>query len=114
LTSPQIFVSCAEGEVLHKPEGAQCFLPTSLSYQEGEWIWRFSEYATVYDTPITDKLMDAALVVMRDKLEAKVVLPTNMRMLTEQFYLPEWHTTYVNQFVKFNAVYERWVKVQYE
>ena len=113
MPSPQSFVTCAVGEVLHKPEGATCFLPTSLSYQEGEWNWGLNAYATVYDTPITDKIMDAARVVMRDKLEAKVVLPTNMMMLTEQFYLPEWHMSFVKQFVKFNAIYEHWVEVEY-
>ena len=57
--------------------------------------------------------MDAAGVAMRDKLEAKVVLPTNMMMLTEHFYLPEWHKSFVEQFVKFNAIYERWVEAEY-
>eukprot|EP00590_Aulacoseira_subarctica_P011493 CAMPEP_0172418812 /NCGR_PEP_ID=MMETSP1064-20121228/5265_1 /TAXON_ID=202472 /ORGANISM="Aulacoseira subarctica , Strain CCAP 1002/5" /LENGTH=135 /DNA_ID=CAMNT_0013157927 /DNA_START=203 /DNA_END=610 /DNA_ORIENTATION=+ len=113
LIPPQSFVICAEGEVLHKPEGALCFLPTSLLFQEGEWNWHVNSYATVYDTPITGKILDAALFVLHDDLESKVVLPTNMLMLTEHFYLPEWHQNFMDQFVKFSAIYERWVEVEY-
>ena len=50
---------------------------------------------------------------MRNKLELRVVLPTNMMILTEQFYLPEWHKSFVEQFVKFIAIYERWVEAEY-
>ena len=73
MPSPESFIICAEGEVLHRPEGVSCFLPTSLLFQEGEWNWHVNSYATVYDTPITGKIMDAVRVVLRDKLESKVV-----------------------------------------
>mmetsp|Transcript_1176 Transcript_1176/g.1800 ORF Transcript_1176/g.1800 Transcript_1176/m.1800 type:complete len:261 (-) Transcript_1176:380-1162(-) len=113
MSLPESFISCAEGEVFHRPEGVICFLPTSLLFQEGEWNWHVNSYATVYDTPMTDKMMDAARVVLRDKLESKVVLPTNMMVLTDHCYLTEWHRKFLEQFVKFSAIYERWVEVEY-
>eukprot|EP00590_Aulacoseira_subarctica_P007238 CAMPEP_0172427810 /NCGR_PEP_ID=MMETSP1064-20121228/43656_1 /TAXON_ID=202472 /ORGANISM="Aulacoseira subarctica , Strain CCAP 1002/5" /LENGTH=240 /DNA_ID=CAMNT_0013172241 /DNA_START=148 /DNA_END=871 /DNA_ORIENTATION=- len=111
----QSFRTGAEGEMLHRPNRPVCFLPTSLSCEAGEWVWATNAYATVYDTPITGELLDAAPVVVRDNLEAQIVLPPNMKMiLADQLFWPEWHVNFVKQFVKFIAIYRRWVEAEYE
>ena len=74
-TSPHTFISFAKGELLHDPSLERCFLPTALSQQRGRWNWNFHAYATVLDTPMTGNLVEAALVVMHDKLTDRVVLP---------------------------------------
>ena len=110
----QSFITGAEGEMLHKPNRPVCFLPTSLSCEAGEWVWATNAYATVYDIPISGKLLDAARVVVHDNLEAEIVLPPNMKIiLDDQFLWPEWHMTFVQQFIKFNAIYARWVEAEY-
>ena len=82
-TSPHTFISFAKGELLHDPSLERCFLPTALSQQGGRWNWSYPAYATVLDRPMTGKLIEAALVVMRDDLMDRVVLPPNMMMVSE-------------------------------
>ena len=111
----QSFITSATGELLHRSDRPVCFLPTSLSCEAGEWVWSTNAYATVYDTPITDELLDAARVVVRDNLETQILLPPKMKMiLADQLFWPEWYVNFITQFVKFNAIYKRWVEAEYE
>ena len=111
----QSFIIGATGELLHRSDRPVCFLPTSLSCEAGEWVWSTNAYATVSDTPVTDELLDAARVVVRDNLEKQIVLPPKMKMIRADHLLwPEWYVTFITKFVKFNAIYKRWVEAEYE
>mmetsp|Transcript_24950 Transcript_24950/g.35751 ORF Transcript_24950/g.35751 Transcript_24950/m.35751 type:complete len:298 (-) Transcript_24950:210-1103(-) len=113
VTSQHTFISFAKGEILHDPSAESCFLPTSLSHHGGEWDWNSPAYATVIDTPMTDKLVQAALVVMRNKLADKVVLPPNIKMLSEKKILLECHKSYIKEFSKSTAIFEYCVHACY-
>mmetsp|Transcript_13495 Transcript_13495/g.19357 ORF Transcript_13495/g.19357 Transcript_13495/m.19357 type:complete len:175 (-) Transcript_13495:2257-2781(-) len=107
--SPHTFITFTEGEILHAPSSPFSFLPTALTYQGGEWDWNSPAYATFADTPMTEKLLHAALVVVANKLEERVVLPSNVRQLSESANASDHQKLFVAQYRTSAAIYGYWV-----
>lgn len=112
--SPHTFRSYAEGEILHSIMSPSNFLPVSLRSHERELRWFAPAYATVYDTPITDDLLHAALVSMGDNLAENVVLPPNIKLLSEKSDLLDYYKAFIGDFSIFSAIYQCWAMSEYE
>ena len=68
----------------------------------------------MYDTPITDDLLHAALVSMGDNLAENVVLPPNIKLLSENADLLDCFKAFIGDFSKFSAIYQCWAMSEYE
>jgi len=104
------FTTIAEGDILHDSKSPWNFLPTSLKQHKGVLMWTAPGYATYGTTPTNDTIQYSACAVYCYKLEEKIVLPPNIKRISQEHNLPEFKRSYIAQYKNAAATIDHYHK----